>query len=200
MHKKVQGVHVGDVSDTDRLLAAAAAGDEHSAARLLPVIYEELRRLAHDRMRNEPAGHSLQTTALVHEAYLRLVADKPTGWTGRGHFFGAAAEAMRRILIDRARSKKTRKRGGEHRRIALDAVEPFIEPEPDDLLALDEALGKLECQDARASEVVKLRCFAGLSIEEIGQVLDMNPRTVYREWDVACAWLRTEMRVSDDDS
>ena len=128
------------------------------------------------------------------------LADKPTGWSGRGHFFGAAAEAMRRILVERARKRRTRKRGGDRKKIRLDAAEPFVDPDPDELLGLDEALQRLENQDRRMSEVVKLRCFAGLTMEEIARALDLSPRTVHREWAVARAWLRGEIDKGDDDA
>ena len=189
--------------DPAQLPAAAAegsGGDGEAAARLLPLVYEELRKLAHRKMAQEPSGQTLQTTALVHEAYLRLFADKPIGWSGRGHFFAAAAEAMRRILVERAREQRTRKRGGGRRKLSLDVVEPFIDPEPQELLALNEALTQLENQDPRMSAVVKLRCFAGLTMDEIAQALQIAPRTVHREWKVAKAWLRAEIGKGNEDA
>ncbi len=176
-----------------RLIAAASRGDGKAAARLLPLVYDELRKLAHHRMAQEPPGSTLQTTALVHEAYLRLLEDKPEGWSGRGHFFAAAAQAMRRILVERARQRNAQKRGGGRRKLSLDVAEPIIEPEPEELLALDEALRSLEAQDHRMSQIVQFRCFAGLTADEIAQVLAISASTVNREWKVAKAWLRTEM-------
>src|SRR5262245_23933365 len=151
------------MSDVTRILDSIHHGDAQAANELLPLVYDELRRLAAHKMANEPPGHTLQPTALVHEAYLRLVgSSQPQQWEGRGHFFGAAAEAMRRILVDRAREKKALKRGGNLERVDIDAVE-LSSPVPDDeLLALDEALDRLATVDARATDMVKLCFFVGL--------------------------------------
>ena len=183
------------MSDATRLLRSAAAGDPHAAAELLPLIYEELRKLAAQRLGQEKPGQTLQATALVHEAYLRLVdQDQTRRWDGRGHFFAAAAEAMRRILIDSARRRRSIKGGGDRRRADLADVEPVIDPpEPVDLLALDEALSKLQAKDPRQAEVVKLRFFAGLGIEETARAMGISASTVDNEWAHARAWLRLEM-------
>ena len=181
-----------------RLLASAARGDGEAAAQLLPLVYEELRKLAQHKIAHEPPGSTLQPTALVHEAYLRLFEDKPAGWSGRGHFFAAAAQAMRRILVERARARNAQKRGGGRRKLSLDGAEPFIEAGPEEVLALDEALKNLEAQDHRMSQIVQLRCFAALSADEIALALAISPSTVNREWKTAKAWLRAEMERGDD--
>jgi RNA polymerase sigma factor (TIGR02999 family) len=182
---------LGGMTDVTRLLDAAAAGDRQAAAGLLPLVYDELRRLAADKLARESPGQTLQPTALVHEAYLRLVdADKGREWNGRTHFFAAAAEAMRRILVDHARSKKSQKRGGglaraEFREDALAAPEGA-----DEVLAVDEALAGLAAADPPAAELVKLRYFAGLSIDEAARALDISPRSADRLWAYARAWLQ----------
>jgi len=179
------------MSDVTRLLDAAAGGDSRSAAELLPLVYDELRRLAAARLAGECPGQTLQATALVHEAYLRLVdADKGREWAGRTHFFAAAAEAMRRILVDNARRKKSRKRGGGLARVEF-REETMAAPEgPDEILAVDEALAALAVADPQTAELVKLRYFAGLSIDEVAQVLNISPSTVDRLWAYARAWMR----------
>ena len=186
------------MTDVTRLLDAAAAGDAHATEELLPLVYDELRKLAAVRMAGEPAGQTLQPTALVHEAYLRLVGGRPSdGWDGRGHFFAAAAEAMRRILVDHARHKDSRKGGGGRRRVDLADVEP-AGPEPDlDLVALDEALGRLERLDARKAQVVKLRFFAGLTGEQAARALGIATSTADADWAFARCWLRLEMGGPD---
>jgi RNA polymerase sigma factor (TIGR02999 family) len=169
---------LNDMADVTRLLDAAAAGDPKAAAELLPLVYDELRKLAAARMAAEPAGHTLQPTALVHEAYLRLVGDDPSQpWHGRGHFFAAAAEAMRRILIESARRKKAGKHGAGRRRIPIDDVDVAAPGRSDDLLALDEALAALERADRQAAALVKLRSFAGLTVREAAAALGIAPRT-----------------------
>jgi RNA polymerase sigma factor (TIGR02999 family) len=177
--------------DVTRLLDAATAGDPRAAAELLPLVYDELRRLAADKLGRESPGQTLQATALVHEAYLRLVGgEQPREWNGRAHFFAAAAEAMRRILVDRARHKKSLRRGGGLVRAELreDAV---AGPEAlDEILAVDEALAGLAAADPRAAELVKLRYFAGLSVDETAQALNLSPRSVDRLWAYARAWLQ----------
>jgi RNA polymerase sigma factor (TIGR02999 family) len=186
------------MSDVTRLLDAAAAGDRRAAAELLPLVYAELRRLAAARLAGEKAGHTLQPTALVHEAYLRLVGgERGQNWNGRGHFFAAAAEAMRRILVDHARRKKSAKRGGGRERLDLDAIDVAIADWPEDLVVLDEALGRLAAIDPKAARLVHLRFFAGLPIPEVAEVLGMSPRTADRLWAYARAWLHQAVRGSD---
>jgi RNA polymerase sigma factor (TIGR02999 family) len=182
------------MADVTRILAAVEAGDPKAAAELLPLVYDELRRLAAARLRAEPTGHTLQPTALVHEAYLRLVGGHPAdGWDGRGHFFAAAAEAMRRILVEHARHKHSRKAGGGRGRLDLADVDP-AGPEPNlDLVALDEALVRLERLDARKAQVVKLRFFAGLTGEEAARALGIAASTADADWAFARCWLRLEM-------
>ncbi len=180
------------MSDVTHILAAIERGDVKAADQLLPLVYDELRRLAAQRLANERPGQTLQATALVHEAYVRLVgASEPPRWDGRGHFFAAAAEAMRRILIDRARHKQTKKAGGGLRRLDLDDIEPVLEEENGDrLLALDEALRKLEVEDPRKAELVKLRFFAGLTTEQAAAVLGVSTSTAEKDWAYARSWLR----------
>jgi len=170
-----------------------AQGEQKPARELLPLVYDELRRLAAQRMARELPGQTLQATALVHEAYLRLVgADPEKPWDGRGHFFAAAAEAMRRILVERARRRHTLKRGGQHARIDLDDAEPSV-PATDDLLALDEALEKLAAQAPEKAQLVQLRVFAGLTLAEAAEILGLSTSTADRYWAYARAWLRVEM-------
>ncbi len=180
------------MSEVTQLLAAISDGDPHATEELLPLIYHELRRLAATQMAHEKPGQTLQATALVHEAYLRLVgpADrKPHGWDGRGHFFAAAAEAMRRLLIENARHKASLKRGGNHHRIEMtDVAQPFNDDHLD-LLALDEALQKLEAEQPSKAQLVKLRYFAGCSLEETAQILGISRATAQRNWAYARAWL-----------
>ena len=175
-----------------QLLAEVAAGRRQASEELLPLLYDALRRLARARMAHEPAGHTLQPTALVHEAYLRLVGGEPVGWVGRGHFFAAAAEAMRRILVERARSHARLKRGGDLQRVDLETAHG-IDPRSAELEALDEALGRLEAHDPEMAQVVKLRYFAGLSVEETASALGTSTRTVNRQWTAAKAWLHRAM-------
>src|SRR5262245_38028553 len=175
-----------------RILSTIDQGDPQAAAQLLPLVYDELRNLAAQRLVQEKPGQTLQATALVHEAYLRLVGGEQTqDWDGRRHFFAAAAEAMRRILIDRARHKQTRKAGGGRRRLDLDDIEPALEEENGDrLLALDEALQQLEGEDPRKAELVKLRFFAGLTAEQTAAALGVSLSTVEKDWAYARSWLR----------
>jgi RNA polymerase sigma factor (TIGR02999 family) len=188
------------MSDVTRLLDAAAAGDRHAAAELLPLVYDELRMLAAARMAAESPGQTLQATALVHEAYLRLVgtADDQR-WDNRGHFFAAAAEAMRRILVDSARRKRRGKHGGGRRRVAAEVIQVAAPESPDDLVALDAALTRLAAEDPTAARLVELRHFAGLTISEAAQVLEMSPRTADRLWAFARAWLHRELTGTDPD-
>ena len=178
------------MSNVTRLLDAAASGDRKAAADLLPLVYDELRRLAAARMAAETPGHTLDATALVHEAYLRLVGDQH--FDGRGHFFAAAAEAMRRVLVERARRKKLPKHGGGRRQIELNEAHRVLESS-DDLLLLDEALNRLSTEDVTAVEIVKLRLFVGLSVEEAADALGLARATAYRHWTFARAWLRCEL-------
>jgi RNA polymerase sigma factor (TIGR02999 family) len=164
-----------------------------SAEELLPVVYAELRRLAAALASRLPPGQTLQPTALVHEAYLRLVGDRDPGWNGRRHFFAAAARAMRDILVDQARRKASHKHGGQGRRLELAEGMTFIDPPADDLLALDEAIQKLQAQKSHLAEIVMLRYFTGLSVEETASVLGQSVRTVYRDWRFARAWLTREL-------
>ncbi len=173
-----------------RLLDAAAAGDRQAAAALLPLVYDELRALAAARLAAEAPGHTLDATALVHEAYLRLVGEQH--FDGRGHFFAAAAEAMRRVLVEAARRKQLPKHGGGRRRIELNEAHRILESS-DDLLLLDDALGRLSAEDATAVEIVKLRLFAGLSVAEAADALGLARATAYRHWTFARAWLRCEL-------
>lgn len=182
------------MSEVTRILDAVTRGDPDAATQLLPLIYAELRRLAAAHLAREAPGHTLQPTALVHEAYLRLVG--PAGdrrWNGRAHFFGAAAEAMRRILVESARRKQRVKHGGGLHRRDLEEFDVPVAPPPEDLLALDEALARLAADDAEAARVVDLHFFAGLSIEEAAEALGVSRATAYRQWAYARAWLRCEL-------
>jgi RNA polymerase sigma factor (TIGR02999 family) len=183
------------MTDVTRILCAIDGGDPHAAEQLLPLVYEELRKLAAQKLSQEMPGQTLQATALVHEAYLRLVdAEKAQHWNSRGHFFAAAAEAMRRILIEQARRKGRGKRGGGRQRIDLGSVQLATEMPADDLLALDEALSRLAQRDPQTAQLVKLHCFAGLSITRAAQALGLSSRTAYRDWAFAQAWLYREIR------
>jgi RNA polymerase sigma factor (TIGR02999 family) len=187
------------MSEVTRLLDAIGHGDRQATARLLPLVYDELRRLARTKMAQERGEHTLQATALVHEAYIRLVRDETANWDGRGHFFAAAAEAMRRILIEHARGKNALKRGGDQPRIELEDICLPIEISEngfDDLLALDEALTKLAAEFPAKAELVKLRFFAGLSLEETAEVLKISPATAKRHWAFARAYLFQELSPS----
>ena len=180
-----------------RILSAVGRGDERAAAQLMPLVYNELRKLASQRMASERPGQTLQATALVHEAYVRLVDVKQgQHWNGRGHFFAAAAEAMRRILVEKARRRGRARHGGGRERLDLEhldsahlAVDDVLDGAPDELLALDEALTRLAAEDGAAAEVVKLRYFAGLTIEQAAAALDISVRTANRHWAYAKAWL-----------
>lgn len=181
-----------------QLLEMAGAGDARASEELLPLVYDELRRLARGQMKNErggPGGQTLQATALVHEAYLRLVGDTELRWQNRAHFFGAAARAMRRILVDRARHRGRRKRGGDWERVELgdQSLPGAVAGGGPDLVGLDAALERLEAEDSRKAEVVMLRYFAGLSIEETAAALSLSPATVKNEWMFARAWLKREL-------
>jgi len=178
------------MSEVTRILSAIEQGDPHAAAQLLPLVYDELRALAAQRLGREKPGQTLQATALVHEAYVRLVdVDQAQAWNSRGHFFAAAAEAMRRILIDKARKKQRLKRGCGLQRVDLDGVEVSVAEPPDDLDALDEALTKLAQKHPDKAALVKLRYFAGLTIDESARILGISPSTADRYWTYARAWL-----------
>lgn len=182
------------MTDVTRILNAIERGDPHATGELLPLIYDELRLLAAQKLTNEPPGQTLQATALVHEAYIRLVGSETQNWDRRGHFFAAAAEAMRRILVENARRKKSSKRGGGHQRIDLDDADLAIEAPSGDLIALDEALTKLSKMDPDVANLVKLRYFAGLTIEQVARFQDISRRTAVDHWAYARAWLRREIR------
>jgi RNA polymerase sigma factor (TIGR02999 family) len=178
------------MNEVTQLLSDSAQGDAHAAGQLLPLVYEELRKLAAARLAEEAPGNTLTATALVHEAYLRLVGPADARWDNRGHFFAAAAEAMRRILVDAARRKRTEKHGGNRRRVELPDVPADLEVVDEQLLALDEALTRLAAEDPVATRVVELRHFAGLSIEDAAATLGLSRATAYRHWTYARAWLR----------
>jgi RNA polymerase sigma factor (TIGR02999 family) len=186
------------MNDVTRILSALEQGDPQAAGQLLPLVYDELRRLAGQWLAREAPGQTLQATALVHEAYLRLVGGDPGRcWDGRGHFFAAAAEAMRRILVEAARRRRSQKRGGGRDRLGIDPAD-LAAPEPDAaLLALDEALDRLAARDPQKAELVKLRYFAGLTIPQAAEVLGTSTASLSRQWTFARAWLRRE--VSDCD-
>jgi len=184
------------MTDVTRILNAIEQGDGKAADELLPLVYEELRRLATQKMLHEQPGQTLQPTALVHEAYLRLVGEGAQNWKSRGHFFGAAAEAMRRILVERARMKQRIRHGGEHHRIELENLECVAEQPSEELLALDQALSKLSEQEPLKADIVKLRYFAGLTAEQTAEVLNIAKATADRYWAYARAWLFNEIRKS----
>ncbi len=186
------------MSNVTSILQAIERGDVQAAQDLLPLVYEELRRLASQKMANEAKGHSLQATALVHEAYLRLVGADGRGpqWNSRGHFFAAAAEAMRRILIDRARASNARKRGGGRTRLRLEDADLSLDCPREELLDLDAALDKLAVEEPRKAELVRLRFFAGLTSPEAAKVLGIANRTAEEDWTYARAWLYRELKPS----
>jgi RNA polymerase sigma factor (TIGR02999 family) len=188
------------MSDVTQILQAIEHGDAKAAEELLPLVYQELRRLAAHKMANEAPGHTLQPTALVHEAWLHLGGDDQPTWQNRAHFFGAAAEAMRRILVDRAREKKALKRGGDLERVDINGLE-LPSPMPDDeLLALDEALDRLATVDTRAAEMVKLCFFVGLTQPEAARELGVSLATAERIWGFARAWLLREVKKQTTDT
>jgi RNA polymerase sigma factor (TIGR02999 family) len=188
------------MSDVTRILSAIAQGDSRAVGELFPVVYDELRRVARAHMLQERANHTLQATALVHETYVRLLGDMDQRWDGRGHFFAAAAEAMRRILVEHARARNTAKRGGRRERVELNEDSPIIAvpcQNVDDLLALDEALDRLAEVDAAKAELVKLLYFAGLKLDEAAAVQGISRTTAYRHWQFARAWLHAAMPSYD---
>jgi RNA polymerase sigma factor (TIGR02999 family) len=189
------------MSEVTRILSAIEQGDPRAAEQLLPLVYDELRKLAAAKLAQEKPGQTLQATALVHEAYLRLVdVEQAQQWNSRRHFFAAAAEAMRRILIESARRKKADKRGGQRTRISLDRVDAVAVAPPDELLALDEALQRLGHHDAVAGQLVKLRYYAGLSLEQAAEALGISSATAYRHWTVGRAWLHSQLLADSDES
>ena len=181
---------MGDTPDVTKLMERAGGGDAQAAAELLPIVYEQLRASAAKRMAAERANHTLQPTALVHEAYLRLVGDRQAAWEGRAHFYAAAAEAMRRVLIDYARARNRSKRGGDWQRVTLDGLDPAEKSTPiEEIVSVDEAIRRMEERDPRMAEIVRLRFFAGLDVRDVAQALGITDRTVRRDWAVARAWL-----------
>ena len=182
------------MSDVTRILSAIEQGDPQAAEQLLPLVYDELRKLAAAKLIQEAPGQTLQATDLVHEAYLRLVdVDKVQRWNSRGHFFAAAAEAMRRILIERARRKRRPKHGGDRQRVDLDEALAIVDVPSHDLLALDEALSRLELSDPMAAKLVKLRYFAGLTMPQAAKALGISLRSAERDWTYARTWLHREL-------
>jgi RNA polymerase sigma factor (TIGR02999 family) len=183
------------MSDVTRILSEIEQGDPRAAERLLPLVYDELRRLASQKMAQEAPDHTLEATALVHEAYIRLVdVEKAQQWDSRGHFFAAAAEAMRRILVESARRRQSIKRGGDRRRVDLDLACSLVEMAPDDVVALDEALTRLAAKVPAKAELVKLRFFAGCSLNEAATLLGISTATAKRYWVYARAWLYGQLR------
>jgi RNA polymerase sigma factor (TIGR02999 family) len=183
------------MTEVTRILTRIEQGDPRAAEQLLPLVYEELRRLAGQKLAHEKPGQTLQATALVHEAYLRLVGgDKVQNWNNRGHFFSAAAEAMRRILVERARRKKSRKHGGDWQRVDLDEADLVCLLPRDELLSLHDALDRLAELDPAAAELAKVHCFAGLSVEATADALGLSRTSAYRHWTYARAWLFSQLR------
>ncbi len=186
-------------NEVTSILSAIEQGDPRAAEQLLPLVYDELRKLAAQKLAQEKPGLTLQATALVHEAYMRLVdTEKIQHWNSRGHFFAAAAEAMRRILIDSARRKQAARRGKDGNRVELELVEDVTSAPPDDLLALDEALDRLARHDALSGQLVKLHYFAGLTVEQAAEILGLSRATAYRQMAFARAWLRCQLSGEGD--
>ena len=183
------------MTDVTRILNAIEQGDDAATSQLLPLLYDELRRLAAHKLSQETPGQTLQATALVHEAYIRLVGDASASWENRHHFFGAAAEAMRRILIENARRKKSQKRGGGHQRVDIDKADVPVDVEDsDDLLALDDALNRLAQSDPVKAELVKLRFFSGLNIDQAADILGISRTSAIRHWSFARIWLLRDIK------
>jgi RNA polymerase sigma factor (TIGR02999 family) len=186
------------MSDVTRILGSIERGDPRAAEQLLPLVYDELRQLATRTLAHEKPGQTLQATALVHEAYLRLVdAEKVQHWDSRRHFFDAAAEAMRRILVENARRKHSERRGGDRKRVDLVEAAPIAMADPCQLVELDDALSRLEHEDREAAELVKSRLFAGLSVEQASNLLGISRAAAYRHWAYARAWLNAQLREGD---
>ena len=180
-------------NEVTQLLIAWSNGDQAVLDKLMPLVYDELRRIAKPYMSRQPSGHTLQTTALIHEAYLKLVGQPGKHWQNRAHFFGVAAQAMRHILVDYARSRQCAKRGGKMQLVPLDEAAVVSEDRTDELVALDNALRRLAEIDARKSQIVEMRYFGGLGVEETAEVLKVSPDTVMRDWRLAKSWLRREL-------
>jgi len=189
--KRTPGAPPAD--EVERLLARAGAGDERAMAELMPFVYDELRRIAGRYMRRERPGQTIQATALVHEAYMRLLRDRAKDWRTRAHFVGIAANAMRQILVERARARGAAKRGGGGERVTVDEGALAGPTPPVDVEALDEALDRLAALDARQARIVELRFFGGLTVEEAADVVGISPATLKRDWSVARAWLKREL-------
>jgi RNA polymerase sigma-70 factor, ECF subfamily len=195
VQRKIVARSMSENQDVTLLLSALRRGEDGAAAKLIPVVYDELRRLAASYMRRERVDHTLQATALVHEAYLKLVEQRTVNWQSRSHFFGVAAQLMRRILIDHARGHTRQKRGGsEQRKVSLDEAFVFSEQRADELLAVDDSLNLLAKLDPRQARVVELRFFGGLNVEEAAEVLGVSPKTVKRDWSMAKAWLYADLK------
>jgi RNA polymerase sigma factor (TIGR02999 family) len=189
------GANLESMSDVTRILEQIESGAEAASERLFPLVYDELRRLATAQMAKERAGHTLQATALVHESYVRLVdVERAQRWKSRGHFFAAAAEAMRRILVERARGKKREKRGGDWKRVDFENLDPSSSVTPDQLVALDDALVQLTALDKVAGDLVSLRYFAGMSLADAAEACGVSTATAYRHWAYARAWLACELK------
>lgn len=186
------------MSDVTRILNAIEQGDQEAADVLLPLVYQELRTLAAQKLSRELPGQTLQATALVHEAYIRLLGNESLNFENRNHFFGAASEAMRRILVDKARSKKRLKRGGSHQRVELNDACVAVESSPDLLLILDEALTRLSEQDSEAAKLIQLSFYGGLTLEQSAEVLGVSTRTAYRYWAFARAWLYNHVATESE--
>jgi RNA polymerase sigma factor (TIGR02999 family) len=189
------------MSDVTRILSQMESGDPSAAEELLPLVYDSLRRLAAEKMAQENPGQTLEATALVHEAYIRLVdRGQVQHWNSRRHFFAAAAEAMRRILVERARHKRQQKRGGDFRRVELDAAQVSYSSQPEDLLDLDDALEHLAAKDPQAAQFVKLRYFAGLSVEEAAEMVGLSRSSACEHWAYARAWLYRRLRAAENEA
>ena len=186
--------------DVTQLLNRLSNGERQLEGELIAMVYDELHRLAEGYMRHERRDHSLQPTALVNEAYVRLVGDRPCSWKDRAHFFATAAKAMRHILVDYARRREANKRGGQMTRVDLDEAPLFTEERFPEVLAIEEALGRLDNIDPRQSQIVELRFFAGFSVNEVADLLQISRRTVLREWELARRWLYSEMNAMDEDA
>ena len=185
------------MSEVTRIFAAIECGDTWAADKLLPLVYAQLRAIARERMAQERAGHTLQATALVHEAYLRLIGGQRVGWANRAHFYLAAGEAMRRILIEHARKRRRIKRGGDRRRAPVSVADLAAKQDFEEIVAVDDAIRRLGEEDAQTAKVVRLRFFAGLSVDDTARALDLSPRTVAREWAYARAWLHDALQSGE---
>jgi len=191
------GASIDDKGAVTRLLQAASGGEDAAASQLMQHVYNELKRIAGGYLRRERSGHTLHTTDLVHEAYIKLVDQDAVSWNDRAHFFGAVARAMRQVLVDYARSRGAQKRGGDWQRTTLSGNDPGFDLSFGDLLSLDAALNRLDALNPRLRQVVEMRFFGGMTEEEIGQLLDLTTRTVQRDWAKARAWLFNELHPSD---